>query len=387
IGGASARMLHYMDQPFFCGTACHSVMDPEWVTYRQSPHARVSCVDCHVGEGVGALIDSKINGTWQMISVTFDLLERPIPTPVHTLRPARETCEKCHWPELFHGNRIKQLFHYGLDEESTRNYTTLLMKIGSGREGFGTGVHWHISSANEVRYASMDDEHEKMIWVDVRQDDGGYKRYRNKSLNAVKPPHLTAGVDESSFRTMDCVDCHNRATHIYEAPEPAIDDRIRQGSIDRSLPFIKKRMLGALINGYPDRDVAAAMIDAHIRGYYEREYPVLAGSMSNEIDAAVKTTQDIYNRNIHTGMNITWNSYPSHLGHQNTEGCFRCHNLNMVDDDVVSISMDCTLCHSILAVEESHPYEYLFPVNEDSTNVNREMHRYLQNEFYEFTGD
>lgn len=69
---ASSRMLVFMDKPKFCGTACHSVMNPEWVTYQQSPHARVKCVECHVGEGVDALIDSKLNGTWQMISVTFD---------------------------------------------------------------------------------------------------------------------------------------------------------------------------------------------------------------------------------------------------------------------------------------------------------------------------
>ena len=99
LSAVSMQMLGFMDTPVFCGTACHSVMNPEWVTYQQSPHARVKCVDCHVGEGVDALIDSKLNGLWQIVSVTFDLLERPIPTPVHQLRPARETCEKCHWPE------------------------------------------------------------------------------------------------------------------------------------------------------------------------------------------------------------------------------------------------------------------------------------------------
>jgi hypothetical protein len=113
FGAASARMLHFMDSAKFCGTACHSVMNPEWVTYQQSPHAHVQCVECHVGEGMGALIDSKINGMWQVISLNFNLYERPIPTPVHNLRPARETCEKCHWPDFFIGNRVKTFPHYG----------------------------------------------------------------------------------------------------------------------------------------------------------------------------------------------------------------------------------------------------------------------------------
>jgi len=125
LGGISMQMLHFMDSAKFCGTACHSVMNPEWVTYQKSPHSRVACVQCHVGEGAGALIDSKLNGLWQMVSVTFDLLERPIPTPVHQLRPARETCEKCHWPDKFYGARLKTIAHYDLDKTNTPKFSTL----------------------------------------------------------------------------------------------------------------------------------------------------------------------------------------------------------------------------------------------------------------------
>ncbi len=145
LGLASMRMLSFMDSPVFCGTACHSVMSPEWITYQSSPHARVKCVDCHVGEGVDALVDSKLNGAWQVISLTFNLYKRPIPTPVHQLRPARETCEKCHWPDKFYGARLKSFQRFGLDKNSTPAWTTLNLKIDSGEKTGEAGIHWHVS--------------------------------------------------------------------------------------------------------------------------------------------------------------------------------------------------------------------------------------------------
>jgi len=382
IGTIGIRMLHFMDQPSFCGTACHSVMNPEWVTYQQSPHARVRCVECHVGEGVDALIDSKLNGMWQMISITLNLYERPIPTPVRNLRPARETCEKCHWPDLFHGNRIRNFVNYGFDEASIPEYTTLLMKIGSGQKGLDIGSHWHIAENNKVRYASVDDEREEMIWIEALQADGSYTRYFNKKLNR------DIEVKSSQVREMDCVDCHNRATHIYEESERAVDERFSMGKIDRSLPFVKRRSHGALINNYPNNATAMDAIDSHIRGYYRSEHPDILSTKSKEIDTAVQTVQDIYARNIHKRMNITWGSYRSHLGHTHGGGCFRCHNPYMVDDKDNSIPMECTQCHSILALGSDVPYKYLYPISSaDSVDADREMHKYLQREFRQFTKD
>jgi NapC/NirT cytochrome c family, N-terminal region len=377
IGAASGRMLHYMDSAHFCGTACHSVMNPEWTTYQQSPHARVQCVECHVGEGVGALIDAKINGMWQMVSASFNLYERPIPTPVSNLRPARETCEKCHWPEKFLGNRVVNKVHYGFDEASTPKYTTLMMKVGSGGHGVeASGSHWHVDETNEVRYASIDDEREEMIWVEVVQEDGSYKRYSNSKISE---DHS----GEKNVRSMDCVDCHNRATHIYEEPDIAIDERMRIGLVSNELPFVKNTIHSAITSSYPSRKVGAIAIDQYIRNFYHRKYPEISLTNSTEIDKAVSVAVSIYERNIHPGMNISWGSYPSHLGHRDSEGCFRCHNPNMQDEEGLSISMDCTLCHSILAIDEDEPFKYIKVVDSDSLDSQSEMHRYFQQEFME----
>ena len=373
--GASSRMLSFMDGPRFCGTACHSVMDPEWVTYQQSPHARVKCVECHVGEGVGALVDSKLNGTWQMISVTFDLLDRPIPTPVHQLRPARETCEKCHWPDKFYGSRIKTIARYDKDEPSTRKFTTLNLKVDAGTNPTASGIHWHVAKDNVVRYASVDDKRKEMIWVETNQPDGTFKRYTNRSL-------ATPEIAHSSIRDLDCVDCHNRATHIYEDPNDAVDKRIENGALDRTLPYIKREALKALTAEYADSAAAIDGIANGITGFYQRNYPHIFTARMDDIDRTIETLKTTYFRNVHPGMNITWGSYPSFIGHRGNSGCFRCHNENMVDDKGTAISSECTLCHSILAYGNANAFEYMMPG--DTTALDYDMHEFLRQEFQEY---
>lgn len=373
--GASSRMLTFMDGPRFCGTACHTVMNPEWVTYQQSPHARVPCVDCHVGEGVDALVDSKLNGMWQMVSVTFDLLERPIPTPVHQLRPARETCEKCHWPDKFYGSRLKTITHFDSDEQSTRKFTTLNLKIDAGTSAGKAGIHWHVAEENIVRYASVEDEREEMIWIEVRQPDGSFKKYTNKRLDNIDATH-------DNIRVFDCVDCHNRATHIYEYPSEAIDRRMAAEKIDPSLPYIKREALKAVSAHYVDTAAAREGIANSISGFYRREYPNIAGSKFDAIDKSIEAVQAVYARNIHPYMNITWGSYPSFLGHKNNSGCFRCHNENMVDEAGQPVPADCAMCHSILAYGSEQAFEYLNPA--DTASKDYMMHEYLRQEFLEY---
>jgi len=374
---AGSRMLNFMDTPRFCGTACHSVMNPEWVTYQDSPHARVACVECHVGEGVGALIDSKINGTWQMISITFDLLERPIPTPVHQLRPARETCEKCHWPDKFYGSRLKTIVRYENDSASTPAYTTLNLKVDAGKVRPEGGIHWHIAAQNEVRYASVNDEREIMIWVDQKMPDGTFKRYVNQALD-----HRESEEDDT--RVLDCVDCHNRATHIYEDPHDAVNESIRLGQLDKKLPFLKREAVSAITQNYADSVAALNGIENQFTGFYRLNYPELARTENAAINDAVETLRSIYYRNIHHGMNITWGTYESHIGHRygTKSGCFRCHNSDMVDSEGEAISPDCTMCHSILAYDYAEPFGYIQPA--DTTDPEYRMQQYLRDEFLEF---
>jgi hypothetical protein len=370
LGAAAARMLRFMDQPSFCGTACHSVMGPEWRTYQDSPHARVRCVDCHVGQGAEAAIDAKLNGLWQMISVTFDLYERPIPTPVHSLRPARETCERCHWPAAVYGDRIKRFVRFDQDRVSTKRYSTLSLKVGSGRGERRGEIHWHVAARNEVRYMPADASRATIRWVEVRQPDGSYRRYGNRKV--------TQFDNSAKMRVLDCVDCHNRATHIYQSPEQVVDRLLASGAIDRRLPFAKRQALGALTGSYREGDGLAG-IDRDFRGYYRRYHRGILIAKSREIDRAVVALQAAYRRNIHPEMNVGWDAYPDHRGHRLGPGCRRCHSPDMVDSDGNAVPNECTLCHSILAYESARPFEFLQPAK--ASDRERRMGDYLRDEF------
>ena len=395
LGVGGARTLHFMDTPHFCGTACHSVMNPEWSVYQVSPHARVACVECHVGEGVDALIDSKLNGLWQVISATFDLYERPIPTPVHNLRPARETCEHCHWPDKFYGERVVTRVRYGMDSASTPTYTTLSLKIGSGVGERRGEIHWHIAPENRVRYASVADEREVMIWVESLQPDGTWHRWGNRALamghvpgRDLPRPESAAkggeegedeGEEEEPVRTMDCVDCHNRATHIYADPEEAVDRRLASGEIEPDLPFVKKVALEALSTRYRDIPTAMTGLERDVQFAYTREIPGGTTADPRAIERLVETLREIYRRNIHPEMRIWWNPYPDHIGHRGGTGCFRCHSPDLVDEEGESIGYDCTLCHSILAWDSPAAYFFLEPPVEDDPEGT--MHDWLRREF------
>ncbi|MCB1184972.1 NapC/NirT family cytochrome c [bacterium] len=374
IGVGGARMLHFMDEPEFCGTACHQVMEPEWVAYRNSPHAHVKCVECHVGEGAGALIDAKLNGLWQVVSATFDLYERPIPTPVHQLRPARETCEKCHWPDKFYGTRIKTFPKFAQDETSTPSFSTLALKVGSGSGEHGGTIHWHIADRNEVRYEARDRQRTDMAWVEVRRGDA-FHRFTNR-----KAAVGGGAATEPEVRRMDCVDCHNRATHIYQDPEQAIDAALAAGRIDPGLPWAKRIALGALLGNFgEDKDAALVQIDNTVRGEYLRGDHDVAGKLA-AVDAMVAELQAIYAQNIFPQMAVGWNTYRSHLGHRGAgAGCFRCHNPDMVDEAGEAIPYDCTLCHSILAQDSVSPFRYLEPL--EAGDPDRRMHQFLRDEF------
>ena len=69
----------FMESTQFCGQTCHSVMDPEYTAYQRSPHARVACVECHIGPGAPWFVRSKLSGSYQVLAVTFNLYPRPIP--------------------------------------------------------------------------------------------------------------------------------------------------------------------------------------------------------------------------------------------------------------------------------------------------------------------
>jgi len=346
VAFAGYKGVQVMDTPAFCGS-CHSVMDPEFTTYRRSPHARVACVECHIGSGANWFVKSKLSGTWQLVSVTFDLYPRPIPVPVHNLRPARDTCEECHWPSKFVGDRLKIVTRHDDDEKSTEKKTALLLKVGGGDAERGQGIHWHVAQGVEVRYLG-DAKRQKIGTVELSLPDGTSRTYRSKDGPSAPGP-------DAAWRVMDCVDCHNRPTHIYRTADEEVDEALNIGRIDRTLPFARREALAALKAAKGSHAEAAAGIRKALLDFYEKHDPAGFAARKPAVEAAAAEVGRLYGYDVWPSMNITWGTYPSFLGHDAAPGCWRCHDDAHVADGGKAISQDCALCHALLAQDEKDP--------------------------------
>ena len=344
IAGATYKGVHVMETVEFCGLACHSVMEPEHTAHARSPHSRVACADCHIGPGADWFVKSKLDGAWQLVSVAFDLYPRPVPTPLHELRPARETCEQCHWPTKFVGDKLRVIKHYDEDEENTELTSAILLKVGGERAAGSHGIHWHVDRDVQIRYRS-DETREEVYEIELSHGDEETKTYKVRGTPE----------DEGVWRDMDCVDCHNRPTHIYQSPGPAIDNAIEDGLVDRSLPFVKRESLRIIQERYDSHEAAREGIASELRAFYEDNYPEIVDEKAGLIEAASTALGDIYSVNVFPGMEVWWDTYPNHIGHEQSDGCLRCHKRSMRTEDREQVSNDCDTCHLLLAEKEEDP--------------------------------
>lgn len=330
--------VHYMETASFCGQVCHATMEPQYSAYQVAPHSRVACVECHVGPGIDALVESKLAGTRQLWQIATNNVPRPVPSPVRSMRPARDTCENCHWPEKFQGDEVRVIREYGEDETNTETSTTLVLHVGGGsaRLGVGTGIHWHMNLDNRVEYVTTDEKRESIPYVRMTDSSGTVREY---VVEGTTPEHIAAGQS----RTMDCMDCHNRPAHTFAAtPDRAINEAMAQGRIPRELPFVKRETLAAMTTEYPNRQAALAAIERRLRDFYRTR------SVDPRLVArAVAATQDVWARNVFPAMRVTWGTYPNYIGHLDSPGCFRCHDDNHKTKDGRVIGQDCELCHAI----------------------------------------
>src|SRR5271165_3609854 len=254
---ASYRGVSYMDTTTFCGQTCHTVMAPEFSAYQNSPHARVECVECHIGPGAGWFVRSKLSGLRQVFAVTFKTYSRPIPSPVKYLRPARETCEQCHWPQRFTGDKFLVNTSYKDNEKNTPQTDVLLLKVGGRTWQGSVGIHGHHLADNErIRYISTDGERQTIPAVYYTDENGKTTEFISTDA---KPTQQQ--LDKGEHRVMDCVDCHNRPTHAFDLPENAVDKAMANGRISPDLPFIRKKAVEILKVNYSARDVAQRTID------------------------------------------------------------------------------------------------------------------------------
>ncbi len=335
------QLIEFMDSTAFCGRLCHEVMYPEYTAYQASPHSRVACAECHVGSGADYLVRSKVSGVPMIYSTIVGDYERPIPTPVENLRPARETCEQCHRPERFAGDLVRTHTTYATDETNTEKVDTRVLRVGGGESQVAQDIHWHIAA--RVWYLALDRERQEIAWVGVENSDGGLTEYTDPE----KAGEVTASRLEDENRLMDCLDCHNRATHIFRSPEELIDMAMARDKIDKSLPYIKREGINALDPPNSSLKEAEARVEA-IKDFYRNSYPQVFAEKSQAIDQAIGELKEVARLTTFPDMNVNWETYVDNLGHQESPGCFRCHGKLVSTDDEQEgtiIDADCNLCH------------------------------------------
>jgi nitrate/TMAO reductase-like tetraheme cytochrome c subunit len=352
----SFEAYHLTESVEFCGTLCHKVMEPEHTAYQNSSHANVGCVECHVGSGASWYVKSKLSGLHQVYAVIANDYETPIETPLHDLRPARETCERCHWPQKFYSRNLQTNKYYLADSLNTEWDITLQMKIGSeySDPGFNEGIHWHINQNVNIEYISDNDKREQISYV----------KYTNKETGEVavyKNPDIEISdslIASTAARTMDCIDCHNRPSHNYYSPPVYFDKAMLANDVSKDIPYIKRTAMGVLYDAYSDRDTALMEISNGIINYYKSDFGTYFEENQDKIEAAVGAIQKAYSQNAFPAMKVAYDAYPDHIGHLETEGCFRCHNDAFVSESGRKITKDCNLCHTIIAQGNPNMMEY-----------------------------
>ncbi len=333
----------FTDSVTFCGKICHRVMEPEYTAYLNGPHARVPCVDCHVGPGVAWYLRSKVAGVPQVFGIFFQNYPKPIPTPIENLRPARETCEQCHWPQQFYGAQLVQNPYFRHDEKNTAEQISLLVKTGGGspRLGENAGIHWHMIINNKIYFRATDRALQQIPWIKKVLPDGSVTVY--KSTNAKISDQE---INRLRVHLMDCMNCHNRPAHMFRPPDALVDRNLANGNISPKLPWIKKLAVLALVQSYKDRQIAPVEIRKNLEGYYAQNYPHVLKNQKPLVDQAVQTISSIYEQSVFPDMKVNWLTYPNDIGHRNWPGCFRCHDGQHVNEAGQVLNRVCTTCHT-----------------------------------------
>lgn len=335
-----------MDSNEFCGQVCHSVMTPEYTAYQHTPHARVKCVECHIGSGVEWYVHAKFTGMRRLAAILTHSYVRPIPTPISDMRPARETCEECHWSARFAGYKEKVRTYFTKGEDNPEHKLRLLIKIGGNDSPFmkGFGIHYHMLGANKVEYIARDRQRQEISWVRVTRGDGSVTEYNNEEFPLTEPERKAAAV-----RRMECLDCHNRPAHNFKSPVDAVDEAMAAGTIPRNLPFIKVQAVKALDGKYETTGEATQGIADSLMAYYKENYPDTLTKKSDALNKAIVNLQGIYKTSFFPEMKVKWSAYPDNIGHRDWPGCYRCHTAKMASADGKQVFSDCTKCHLILA--------------------------------------
>ncbi|HEX9092158.1 MAG TPA: NapC/NirT family cytochrome c [Anaerolineales bacterium] len=329
----------YTNSPQFCGTTCHT-MPPEYTAYLASPHARVDCVECHIGRGfIATQITRKAGDMRHIFATLFHNYTYPIYAA--NMRPARETCERCHNPDKFSDDSLREDLRFQDDIDNTSYSIFLSLKTGGGtsRQGLGKGIHWHVE--NKVLYYATDELQQNIPYIRVYNSDGTYTEYTDLA-SSFNP----ASLKEEDLKEMDCVTCHNRVTHLVPMPDDQMDAAIARGFIDKTIPSIREKGIEVLSKTYSSQQEGLNAI-AGLDNFYQAYYPDFYAANPQVIQSAIAFIQSIYSSSVNLDQLSDWFTHPNNIGHMDFAGCFRCHDGKHMDTKQQAVRLECNLCHTV----------------------------------------
>jgi len=343
VGAASYRGVAYMDTVSFCGASCH-VMAPQLAAYHVSYHSHVACTDCHVAPTAAAYVHAKVDGTVQLLMVVAQNYPRPIMAD-NKIPVASTTCVHCHSPGQFFGDKIIITTAYADDKANTQTSSVTVMHVG-GRDSFTHLSGIHGAHIGKIEYISTDTTDQTIPWVGKTNDNGSVTEFVASG---------TATPIQGEKRLMDCIDCHNRAAHSFETPEAALNHDMAQGSPSASLPFVHQEGLSLLKATYRTQAEAQTRITSGLVTFYRSQYPAVWDKQSSQVYAAAKALISVYDTNVFPSMNVSWGTHPNNIGHNDSPGCFRCHDGNHIAKGGASITNDCSVCHNLVVSDTTSP--------------------------------
>ncbi len=347
ISTVTFRGVHYSESAEFCGTMCHDIMEPQYAAFLESPHSRVDCTKCHTRPGAIGFVEQKIAGMREVYAKLTDTYPQPLPVPVEHLPETAETCEQCHNPLENRGDVLRVTRKFRGDEANTPITSVLVMHLGGGGN---PGIHgWHNDPDVVTEYYAHDDAREDIAYVRVTGGDGEITEYMVDDED-----FDPEDISPDELRRMDCTDCHNRTGHPFAMPDQGLDRKMAAGLVSPEIPYIKARGVEVL-EAAVEADDGPAYIANELRAYYQNEHPGVYAEQEEALERAIAEIQDVYQKNVFPYMNVTWETYPDHIGHTRYEGCYRCHNTQLRTENNQPIGQNCLSCHQVVAWDQHEP--------------------------------
>ena len=270
--------------------------------------------------------EAKVNGTKQLVEVAFQSayphspFHRPFRICVRHARSAKPATRR---PSLS-AKSCWSSRALPTTSKNTETQTVVVLHLG-GHDSLShlTGIHGvHLG---HIEYIATDPTRTTIPWVQRRNADGSETAFGSSTLKGAVP--------QGERRVMDCIDCHNRASHTFATAEDALNRAMADGAVSPSLPWVHKEGLALLKADYASQDEARAEDSRAAHAVLSQRAIRMCWRRRPTRQSSGRGIGQRLHQNVFPEMKVTWGTHPNHIGHMNYPGCFRCHDGDHMSKD------------------------------------------------------